>query len=400
MTLAKRLGIVVTLALAAAALGAVLLHRCGRVVEATGATVVRNGSLGALPRASVALFVLEVKALRSREPVAAWLRDAASGAGRQEALDQIRTRFGSHLIDRLERLSLAILPLDGAAMGWAILAEGAFDEAEVREAIGGQEILTLFEAAGRPDLSVTILKGGSLAFGPRVVLEGVRENMARRGSGLDANSVLLDLLGTINPGAAQVWGAVDYKPLARLSRRAAEAEGIRVPALAKVPGTESLVALTVQGSLGDRLEFALMGRADAEASAKTMADAARGLVALARMASGQDAAKAWFEALDGITIEQKGKDVTLRGAIAEPTVAALAKMMKPGPPAAPAEAGAATAPGPALLPGSSRKPMPTTPPAPAPPGPAPAAPEPGAKTDMPEAGTSAPVPETPPEAPR
>jgi hypothetical protein len=400
MKSAKRLGIVLTLALAGTVLAGALLSRCGRVLPATGATAVRNGALGALPRESVALLVLEVKALRAREPVAAWLRDAASGAGRQEALEQVRTRFGAQVIDRLERLSLAILPLEGVTMGWVVLAEGAFDEAAVREAIGGQEILTLFEVSGRPDLSVTVLKGGSLAFGPRAVLVGVRANTARRGSGLDANSALLDLLGKIRPDAAQLWGAVDYKPLARLARRAAESEGIRDLALSKAPGVESLVALTFQGSLDDTLRFVLTGRTDAETSAKTLADAARGLVALARMAAGQDSAKAWSEALEGIMIDQKGKEVTLHGAIALPTVAALAKMMKFAPPSAPVQAGAAAAPGPALLPGPARKPMPATPPAPTSPDPAPVPPDPTPAAPEPDAGPDAPAPEIPPAAPR
>src|SRR5882672_10002429 len=107
----------------AAAFGAgALAWRCAQP-PASAATMVRTSALATLPRESVALLVLEVKALRDRGALAAWMRDLASGAEKQEALQQIKARFGPQIIDKLDRLALAIVPIGGSRMGYAILAE-------------------------------------------------------------------------------------------------------------------------------------------------------------------------------------------------------------------------------------------------------------------------------------
>ncbi|MBI4241859.1 MAG: hypothetical protein HY613_09090, partial [Candidatus Rokubacteria bacterium] len=52
---------------------------------------------------------------------------------------------------------------------------------------------------------------------------------------------------------------------------------------------------------------------------------ARGLIALGRMGASREGGAMWLELLDGISIEQSGTTVNLRGSIAEKTLAALAQ---------------------------------------------------------------------------
>ena len=317
-----------------AAGAAALAWGCARPPD-TVASEVRGSALGAHPKGSVALVVLEVKSLREGSGFAAWMQSLASRLEKQEALQQIKARFGPQIVDRLDRLSLAVAPMGDSRMGYAVIAEGRYEEAALRQSLGGQDSLTLLEIDGQPDLTAAVLSGGALALGPRSVLDEVRANRARSGAGLAANATLMGLLDGIRP-AAQAWGAIDYRPLLNLTHGLAESKGIRDLTIPGASAAETLVALSFQASFGQRLDLEVTGRADAEANARNLADTVRGLVALARMGAGQDqTAKAWLDLLDAIGVDQKGTEVILRASIPEATLSLLAERMASAPAAAP-----------------------------------------------------------------
>jgi len=317
---------------AAMILVAGVLAGCGRP-EATGASLVRSGPLAALPRETVGLVVLEVGALRDVEPVERWLRDLPARAGEEGLVREVERAFGPGMLEKLHRLALAIVPLGADAMGYAIVAQGAFDEAALRRSLGGSDVLTLLEVDGRPDFSVAVLDGGTLALGARSLLEVVRRNAGRRGAGLDGNRRLLDLLARVRP-PSQVWGAIDYAPMARLVRRAVEGAGVAGLSASPGPAEGVLQSVAFQGTLsGQSVAYDLLGQASGEPGARQLADAARGLVSLARMAVSQDASRAWFQILDAIRVEQEGIEVRVHGSIPPEALGELAGGA-PGAPAA------------------------------------------------------------------
>jgi len=302
----------------AAALGvAALAPGCGQRGGAAG--IVRASAIGTYPKESVALLVLEVKKVRTLGGQAPWMKRLASladepGGPFQEAVK----RLGADTIERLNRLSVAVVPDTGNRVAYGILAEGAFDPGRLREALGGQDLLTLVEAEGGQDFSVTVLPDGSLALGPRRILDVMRTNAAARGQGLDGNPALLAPLERVRP-EAQLWGALDCRNLGRTMRStgaAGDLGGLSLPAT----HLDALVSLALRGTIGESVVLDLLGRADTEANARNLADAARGLVALGRIGASRDQAKAWLEFLDGIRIDQKGADLSVRAAIPPATM--------------------------------------------------------------------------------
>lgn len=192
----------------------------------------------------------------------------------------------------------------------------------MRRLTGGQGILTLLEVQGRPDVSLTVLPGGNPAFGPRSVLERLLETQAGRSGGLH-ESGLLGILGKVRP-TAQIWGAIDYAPLADLARRALRTGGGGVSLALPQAGSGNLRALAFQGMIDKAVSFDLFGQADAEAGARQLADAARGLVALARLSASQQEARPWLEFLDGIRIDQSGGEIHVQGTLTSAMAQALA----------------------------------------------------------------------------
>ncbi|HEU4403043.1 MAG TPA: hypothetical protein VFT43_13165 [Candidatus Polarisedimenticolia bacterium] len=294
---------------------------CARPVN--GATVLRGSALRVLPKESVALLVMDVRSLRDLESVSRWMKEMAAAAEQQGTFRQVKDRIGLETVKRLDRLGLAIVPQADGRLAYGLLAEGSFGQAKLREALGGQETLTFVEAEGKPDLSATILAGGNLAIGPKSVLEVLRTNASRGAGGIDGNDLLMGVLAGVRP-QAQIWGAIDCRSLARLARESALTQGAVEKALAGAPIASSLVSLSFQTTLGKPAAFDLQGRADAEDNARKMADAARGLVALGRMGASQDKGREWLEFLDGIAIEQKGADLSLRGTLSEGLLASFA----------------------------------------------------------------------------
>ena len=298
----------------------------------TGASVVQSGPLGALPAESVGLVVVEVASFRDLEPVTRWMQEMAARAGEEGVYHQIEGLFGSGTLSRLERLALAVVPLAKDRMGFTVLAQGAFDEAGMRAALGGQDILTLVDVRGQPDLSVTVLEGGSLAIGARRLLEVVRNNSPRLDSGLAANESLIGLLAGVRPDS-QVWGAVDYAPMARIMRHIVERHGPENLPMPKVSAVSTLQAIAFQGTFEEgTVAFDLIGRASGEEGARQLTDTARGLVALGRMAVSGDETRGWFQVLDGIRIDQSGAEVLVHGSIPQSALADLAGQAAPAAP--------------------------------------------------------------------
>ncbi len=309
----------------AAALGLVALASgCGR--KGGAAAVVRASVIGTYPKESVALFVLEVKKVRALGGDAPWMKKLAALADEEGGpLQEVVKRLGAETVDQLGRLSVAVVPDAGHHIAYGVLAEGSFDPAKMRAALGGRDVLTLVESEGRPDFSLSVLPDGSLALGPRRILEVMRGNAAARGQGLDADQALLEPLERVRT-EAQLWGALDCKNLGRLVRDATSAGdlgGLLLPARK----LDALLSLAFRGTIGESVDLDVLGRADAEANARNLADAVRGLVALGRIGAGREQAKAWLDFLDGIRIDQKGADLSLHASIPPTTMQAFVEQM-------------------------------------------------------------------------
>ena len=281
---------------------------------------IRTSALRHLPKESVGIAVVEMKALREREAAERWLEDLAADLDATPSFKMIRQALGPDVVRKVDRVALSLVPLEGGGTGYAVLAEGTFDEPKMRQLTGGQEVLTLVEVAGEPDVSLTVLPGGTPVFGPRAVLQRVRGTGSREDAGLGASS-LIGVLGKVQP-AAQVWGAIDYAPLVELARRGMSSTGHE--ASLQASGAGHLKALAFQGVIDKSIAFDLFGQAEAEPGAKQLADAARGLVALARMSASQQGTGPWLEFLDGIRIDQSGREVEVHGTLTSAIAQALA----------------------------------------------------------------------------
>ncbi|HEV8700752.1 MAG TPA: hypothetical protein VGV60_05725 [Candidatus Polarisedimenticolia bacterium] len=363
---------------AVAALGVLAALACNQKRGAAG--LVRSSSLGTFPKETAALLVIEIKKVKKLGSDLPWVQNLASMAESDGGpFKDIVKRFGKDTLSQVDRLSLAVVPASGHRVGYGVLAEGSFDTARMREAIGGQDILPLVEAPGKMDFSISVLPDGSLALGPREVLEVMRGNAASRGHGLDSNELLLKPLERVRT-EAQFWGTIDCRRLAEIVRQSTESGDLAgLPLSSKA--ARSLLSLAFRGTIGDSTEIDLMGQADTEPSAKTLADSARGLIALGRVGAGRDQAKEWLEFLDGIHIAQSGTDVTLRASVPSKTMQTFVGRMvsteqvSPSPgvdpggtPRLPGPAKASPPSAPAPAPPVAPAPVPPAAPAPAPPG--------------------------------
>ncbi len=330
--------------------------------------MVRTSALGSLPKETVGLVVMEVRSLRSLGSFARWMQEMASAAEQEGPLRDLKGKFGSDTLDRIDRLALAVMPQPGNTAGYALIAEGRIDEQKVRAALEGKEYETVEPAAeGRPEVSLTVLRGGALALGPRLVLEAVRANAERRGGGLVANATMLDLLGSVRP-TSHLWGAVDFRTMARLGRQAAGgqvagAQAIGAQAIGATlpdnPLVSALVAFAFQGRLGSTVELDVVGRADGEANAKGLADTARSLIRIGQVGATPEKAGDWLAFLNGITIQQKGAEITMHATLPEAIVSSLAEKAR----AAAAEMPAGPPPAGAKPPAAGKPPAGAKPPA-------------------------------------
>jgi hypothetical protein len=325
----------------------------------TSTSVIRASSLRLLPSETVGLAVVEVARLHDRQAVGRWLDDLAGAAGQGAVADTVRATLGKDLLERVDRIALALVPGPAGLTSYALLAEGRFDEAKMKTLTGGQEILTIIEVAGRPDLSLTVLPGGQLAAGPRDVLTILRANVGRATGGLDG-SRLAPMLDRVDP-ASQAWGAIDYGPLADLARGAMQGRGTAVN-LPPAGSKGTLLGVAFQTSLEKSVEFELVGVADAEPAAKQLADAARGLVALARLGASQSKDATWLGFLDGLRIDQKNEAIRLRGTLGPDLLRVVADRWR-APSSNPSSAASSGAPPAAASPGTPPSTTPSAPPA-------------------------------------
>ena len=297
-------------------------------------TAVRKSNLRFLPKDTAGLAVVEVGRFKDRAAVGRWLDDFTKEAGFAGGLDRVRAALGPDALDRLDRLSLALVPLGGTT-GYAVLAEGRFDEKTVKNLTGGG-LVTLVEVGTSPDLSITALPGNHLALGPKAVLEQVRaaagiagaasvQGAGGAGKGL-LDAPVMRVLGKVSP-AKQVWGGIDYGVLSSLLGETGQGGPSGASPMSGF--TRSLRAVAFQGEIDSSVEFDLIGLADGEPGAKTLADAARGLVAIARVGASQGAnraaepgaaadpaiekARAWMRFLDGVTIAQSREEIRVHG---------------------------------------------------------------------------------------
>lgn len=352
---------------AATALLVLAALACNQKKGAAG--LVKSSTLGTFPKETAGLLVIEIKRVKKLGADLPWVQKLASLADSDGGpFKDMLQRFGKDSLSQIDRLSLAVVPASENRVGYGVLAEGSFDRAKMKEAIGGEDILTLVEAPGKMDFSIALMPDGSVALGPREVLQVMRGNAAARGHGLDSNELLLKPLEKVRT-EAQFWGTIDCRKLTEMVRQSTESGSLGgLPLNSKA--VQSLLSLAFRGTIGDSTEIDLMGQADAEASAKILADSARGLVALGRVGAGRDQAKEWLELLDGIHITQSGPDVSLRASIPSKTMQDFVGRMvqteqvSPSPGVDPGGTPALRGPAP-----SSPPPAPVSPhPAPAPPG--------------------------------
>jgi len=370
-----RVGIAAGLALAAA----VAVSGCAGKPADVGAAV-RQSDLRFLPKETAGLAVVEVARFKDRQAVGRWLDDFTKEAGLAGGLDRLRAALGPDALDKLDRLSLALVPtgqsaagaegggtaggattgatggtLAGLPTGYAILAEGRFDEKLVKN-LTGNGLVTLVEVGTAPDLSIAALPGNHLALGPRAILERVR---AAAGAPVAAQDGLtaapvMSVLKRVSP-AKQIWGGIDYGVLTSLMGQ--EGQGAGAGASPMSGFTRSLRGLAFQGAIDDSVEFDLVGVADGEPGAKSLADAARGLVAIARVGASQGAnraaegnsadpqiesAKAWMRFLDGVSIAQSREEIRVHGLLdgtMARSFAGAASRAVPGAGAPPADSG-------------------------------------------------------------
>ena len=342
---------------AVAALLVLAALACNQKKGAAG--LVKSSAIGTFPKETAGLLVIEIKRVKKLGADLPWVQKIASLADSDGGpLKDMLQRFGKDTLSQIDRLSLAVVPASENRVGYGVLAEGSFDRAKMKEAIGGQDLLTLVEAPGKMDFSIALLPDGSLALGPREVLEVMRGNAAARGHGLDSNELLLKPLEKVRP-EAQFWGTVDCRKLTELVRQSTESGNLgALPLNSKA--VQSLLSLAFRGTIGDSTEIDLMGQADGESSAKILADSARGLVALGRVGAGRDQAKEWLELLDGVRITQSGSDVSLRASIPSKTMQDFVGRMvqteqvSPAPGVDPGGTPALPGPGPATPPAAPR----------------------------------------------
>ncbi|MFQ5877561.1 MAG: hypothetical protein ACE5JH_07735 [Acidobacteriota bacterium] len=316
--------------IAALAVAAALSAACAR--EMSGAAAVRSSALGALPAPSVGLLVVEVHSLKDLRAASGWIREMAAAADRSPLFRRVKERLGRRTLRRVGRLGLAVAPEDGGGITYALLLEGSFGEARLREALGGAEIFTFLKSAGGPDFSATVLGADALALGPREVLETMRRNArGRRRSGIARNRALLEPLAKVR-ASSQVWGAIDYDPMLALVRRAGPQVELGDAAAGARLVANHLRSVAFQGALGRSLEIDLFGEADGAENAGLLADTLRGLIALGRMGASGGEAREWLEFLEGIRVDQRGSEVSLRASVPEKTMTALADAVRSGAP--------------------------------------------------------------------
>lgn len=290
------------------------------------ATAVRQSDLRFLPENTVGLAVVEVARFEDKAAIGRWLDDFSKQAG-AGGLDRVRAVLGPDAIEKLDRLALALVPAAGSTQ-YAVIAEGRFEEQTVKNLTGGGGIVTLVEVGTAPDLSIMPLPKNHLALGPRSVLEQVKalSEAGAADAGL-AKAPVMKVLSRVSP-AKQIWGGIDYGVLSGLLE-----EGGRDGGGSPVAGfARSLRALAFQGAIDEDVQFDLIGLADGEPGAKTLADAARGLVAIARVGASQGAnraaegaagdadpaaesARAWMRFLDGVRIDQEKDEIRVHGTL-------------------------------------------------------------------------------------
>ena len=302
--------------------------------EPTADGVVRASGLRFLPADTAGVAILEVSRIKDRDALGQWLGEASQGLFGGRLPESVASLLKSDLLKQVDRVALALVPDAGAPPGWVALVEGRFDPKMLS---AGDGIVPLVSLSSGLEICVTALPGGGVAIGPAAVLGRIRAGIERRGEGL-VSAPVMSFLGTVSP-AADAWGAIDYAPLTEIAGVAlgGDGHGLRLPS-PKSPG--ALRGVAFEARLAADVGFTLVGVADAEAGAKTLADGARGLVALARMGASQGKDPSWLGFLDGLSIDQTIAQVRVRGRVSRPMLQALSSRV-----GAPAATPGAAAPG-------------------------------------------------------
>ncbi len=308
-----------------AALGA---GACVRKPPSAAATV-SSSALRFLPKETAGVAVLEASRMQDRAALTRWLGESMDGATRERGYAAIRGLLGSGFLEQIDRAAVALVPDAAPAAtvttpGWAALLEGRFDEKTIASIGPEGTLVTLFEASNGPALSLLALPGKALAVGPRATLEKVKTVIGHPEAGL-AHASLLAALGKV-AGDAQAWGAIDYPPLTELARGAMPGAGSgggagAIPMLASQ--ARALKSVAFEARIASGVDFTLVGVAGDTEGAKRLSDAARGLVALARMGASNGTDKTWFDFLDGVRISEAGSDIRLTGNLTRPMMDAI-----------------------------------------------------------------------------
>jgi hypothetical protein len=307
----------------------VLTPACTRR-EPAAADVVRGSGLRFLPVDTAGVAVIEVARIEDRAALARWLGEASRGLFGGTVPVSLGALLESDLMEQVDRVAVALVPEAGTPPGWAALVEGRFDPKTLS---AGDGVVPLVSLSSGLEIAVTALPGGGVVIGPSAIVGRIRAGASRPKEGL-ASAPVMSYLSTVSPGA-DAWGAIDYAPLAEMTAGALRGAGNGL--LPSPRSSGALRGVAFEGRLAAEVGFTLVGVSEAEPGAKNLADGARGIIALARMGASQGKDTTWLDFLDGLSIEQAGTQVRVRGKASRSMLQALAaRVTAPSGPPAPA----------------------------------------------------------------
>jgi hypothetical protein len=310
-------------AAASLAIGGVVLMRTGKPVRAQGVALDRS-LVALLPPHATSLVGVDVERLK-RTPV--W-RQFEERSARDSHFEELARETGFDP----RRDVYELLVASGGPGQLVALACGSFDTAAwtrvLKENKAVSETYRGFELLGPEDAH----KQGRFAFlDNRTVLAGSRTEVLAAidrkiggGPSLLANTALLNRAQAIS-GTHPVW-AVSDSPGQIVARGFGGSPDARVSNFARI--FSSMRAATFALDLSFGLELRASGVCGTAEDARTLADAARGVVALGRLSASQQDPEL-MAVFDGIRVEQRGNELDVAVRL-DP--ASLEKLLQQGKP--------------------------------------------------------------------
>ena len=215
---------------------------------------------------------------------------ADHGKARPDAFVQIEEQVGLDPEKDVDRVVVAGREATGKGkQGGVALVSGRFDRYKLGRAIEQRPGVTtkhhqgtamyVYREGQRDGAAVAFLDDSTLVLGAQPDVEAVIDNRLRGQAGLRANATLMALLETVKPGST-FWMAGDQSVLSRLPA------GIPGPGGSpmQLPAVRSVV---ITGDLDPLVAIEVTGETADAASAQSLADVLRGLLAMASLQAQQ-----------------------------------------------------------------------------------------------------------------